>query len=1025
MADFSFQAVLSLVSAPFVKGARAAGVALNHFRQRGERVATAQARLARVTKNTSAAQTQQGRSGQRLAQTTQRLRVALQATARAAQANAAATSQAARAARKAGRAFSSTAQDARQLEKATSRAGNQLSTLFQFATAGLLVRGLAQGVNAAQELDNRLRTLTRTETARLALYQAIFSISQRSYGNLNATAASYQLLAGAVGALGLSQQQTLRIQETANKAIALGGSSAQQAAAGMIQFVQALGGGVLRAEEYNSLIEQTPGLLDAITTGLRQVAGFEEVGREHLRALVIEGELTAEVLVRALTAAAADVDARFSQLAPTLSHGFTQIKNAAQDSFRNFQKAAGIISSALSKLAENFYLVEAAGLALAAVVAGRLVGAATPYLVATLAQARAGYTQAAALAAQAAATTGFTAVTRIATTATLAFNAALRLVGGLPGLVATAVVGVSTGLALWGDSAAEAATDTEKAVDRIATALDRLSEATPGSRASKAASQGIDQIITEQKKKIAAASAALKDKQAKFAAASERTAGRPISEAAAIDQARLQLDIVKLSGEIRASEQQIKKLEKERTALLEQKTQEAAAADAEEIDRQTKLLEKEQQVLQARVAVAERKTRLIGLSGVSLAQQKHEDQIAQINAEQAAETKRIQALEITAARKAALIKTAGELAEAQRAGAAATLKAAKASDGHSKSLAAERLAAQRLGEAENARARLQSAQDRLRLASTDTEKERLDARRAIERARIKREAESQINSLRARKASADEVGLTKESARLEALIKQAEATQKTLLAALAAEGENEEEEASSTDNVPPWLKRGQEAATKASQGIVNGMELASATGVKLFESLGDGMVTAFTRGQAAAKEYFKSVLADIASLIAKQAVLHVVSGLFPAPGGGGATKAPTAHTGGVVGSHRIGSNPTRFLPASLFTIAQRLHSGGLALHPGEVPAILMRGEEVLTRRDPRHVANRQGGMEVRVTINNNTNASAAAQVQQTPGGGLDVQVQLDEAVAKALADPNSRTALALRQMGINRPLEGR
>lgn len=1010
MADFSFQAVLNLVSAPFVKGARAAAAALNHFRQRGERVATAQARLARATKNTSTAQAQQGRSGQRLAQAAQRLRAALQTIATAAK-------QAASAARQAGAAFDSAAEDTRQLEKSSTRAGSHLRTLFQVATGSLLLRSLSQGVNAAQELDNRLRTLTRTEAARLVLYQAIFEISQKSYGNLNATTASYQLLAGAVGALGLSQQQTLRIQETANKAIALGGSSAQQAAAGMIQFVQALGGGVLRAEEYNSLIEQTPGLLDAITTGLREVSGFAGVGRENLRGLVIEGELTAEVLVRALTAAAADVDARFSQLAPTLSHGFTQIKNAAQDSFRGLQNEAGIISSALSKLAENFYLVEAAGIVAAAAVGRKVVLAAKAGVIATLAMARAGYTQVAALATQAAATAGFAAVTRIAITATLAFNAALRLAGGVPGVLATVLVGAAAGWALWGDSAAEAATDTEKAVDRIAAALDSLSKATPGSRASEAALQDTGQIIADQKEKISVALDTLERQQARLAKLSGKSSYYGGSNYFAQE---------KLKSGIEAQSQALRQLREELAALEKAHQQSSGAHKAqEENDRQTKLLEKEQQVLQARVAVAERKTRLIGLSGVSLAKQKHEDQIAQIDAEQAAETKRIQALEITAARKAALIKTAGELAEAQRAGAVATLKAAKASDGHSKSLAAERLAAQRLGEAENARARLQSAQDRLRLASTDTEKEHLDARRAIERARIKREAESQINSLRARKASADEVGLTKESARLETLIKQAEATQKTLLAALAAEGENEEEEASSTDNVPPWLKRGQEAATKASQGIVNGMELASATGVKLFESLGDGMVTAFTRGQAAAKEYFKSVLADIASLIAKQAVLHVVSGLFPAPGGGGATKAPTAHTGGVVGSHRIGSNPTRFLPASLFTIAQRLHSGGLALHPGEVPAILMRGEEVLTRRDPRHVANRQGGMEVRVTINNNTSASAAAQVQQTPGGGLDVQVQLDEAVAKALADPNSRTALALRQMGINRPLEGR
>ncbi len=113
------------------------------------------------------------------------------------------------------------------------------------------------------------------------------------------------------------------------------------------------------------------------------------------------------------------------------------------------------------------------------------------------------------------------------------------------------------------------------------------------------------------------------------------------------------------------------------------------------------------------------------------------------------------------------------------------------------------------------------------------------------------------------------------------------------------------------------------------------------------------------------------------------------------------------HTGGVVGA----TYNTRLMHPAMFTNAMRYHSGGIAgLQPNEVPAILQRGEEVLTRNDPRHVGNGGGGgtsVEVNVnvesgqssTISDSANAkelgkriSAAVQqeiaVQKRPGGLL-------------------------------------
>jgi hypothetical protein len=80
--------------------------------------------------------------------------------------------------------------------------------------------------------------------------------------------------------------------------------------------------------------------------------------------------------------------------------------------------------------------------------------------------------------------------------------------------------------------------------------------------------------------------------------------------------------------------------------------------------------------------------------------------------------------------------------------------------------------------------------------------------------------------------------------------------------------------------------------------------------------------------------------------------------LMVANAAGGGTGAGIFHSGGVVGA----GGRVRSVWPGVFAAATRYHSGGIAgLAPREVPAILERGEEVLTRGDPRHILNGGGG----------------------------------------------------------------
>lgn len=147
---------------------------------------------------------------------------------------------------------------------------------------------------------------------------------------------------------------------------------------------------------------------------------------------------------------------------------------------------------------------------------------------------------------------------------------------------------------------------------------------------------------------------------------------------------------------------------------------------------------------------------------------------------------------------------------------------------------------------------------------------------------------------------------------------------------------------------------------------------AESAAVGFFESL----ITGAKSFKDAFADMVKSFLAGIAKMIAQELALKAIGGIFSRNTGGG-TAAAVHHTGGIV---RASGGVRRWVSPMLFGQAPRYHGGGIAgLRPGEVPAILMAGEEVLTRRDPRHRANLNvgtGGVTVqhRTIVNNYSSA---------------------------------------------------
>jgi tape measure domain-containing protein len=131
-----------------------------------------------------------------------------------------------------------------------------------------------------------------------------------------------------------------------------------------------------------------------------------------------------------------------------------------------------------------------------------------------------------------------------------------------------------------------------------------------------------------------------------------------------------------------------------------------------------------------------------------------------------------------------------------------------------------------------------------------------------------------------------------------------------------------------------------------SNGLVNAFDKfaqAVAKGENVLKALGDAFM-----------QFAADFLREIAKMILKQAILNALKafGLNGLAAGVG-----LAHSGGIAGSQ----NRSRSVSPSVFANAMRYHSGGVAgLKANEVPAILERGEEILTRDDPRHMFNGGG-----------------------------------------------------------------
>ena len=180
-------------------------------------------------------------------------------------------------------------------------------------------------------------TLTST-TARLNLMndglQTTQDLQNMIYLSAERARGSYQATADAVSKLGLmagdafgSSEEIVAFMEQINKQFTIAGTEAAGIDAAMLQLTQAMGSGVLRGEEYNSILEQAPNIIQAI-------ADYMEVPKGQLKDMAAEGHITADIVKAAMFAAADDTNAKFESMPKTFSQIWTSFQNTALMAFQ-------------------------------------------------------------------------------------------------------------------------------------------------------------------------------------------------------------------------------------------------------------------------------------------------------------------------------------------------------------------------------------------------------------------------------------------------------------------------------------------------------------------------------------------------------------------------------------------------------------------------------------------------------------------------------------------------------------------
>ncbi|MBP8311947.1 tape measure protein [Clostridium neonatale] len=250
-----------------------------------------------------------------------------------------------------------------EVKEGANSTDNLLGKVKSLAGAYLGFQGIKALVNTS---DQFVQTTARLNMMNDGL-QSTAELQEMIYESAQRSRASYADTANAVAQLGNrarnafnSNEEVIAFSEQLNKMFTIAGASQQEMSSATLQLTQALGSGVLRGEEFNAVFEAAPNVMQAVADYIGKPIG-------ELKDLASEGEITADIVKKAMFAAADETNAKFESMPMTWAQVWTTISNAVL-------MASQPILTAINWIANNLDIIGPIVLAIAAAIGVYAIG---------------------------------------------------------------------------------------------------------------------------------------------------------------------------------------------------------------------------------------------------------------------------------------------------------------------------------------------------------------------------------------------------------------------------------------------------------------------------------------------------------------------------------------------------------------------------------------------------------------------------------------------------------------------------
>ena len=215
---------------------------------------------------------------------------------------------------------------------------DSLKSAFKGLVAAASVQQFISLGDEFTQITNRLKSVSSSTAEASQAFDLVKKVAADTRSGLEPVAGLFADLTIATEEMGLSQKEVAAVAGTFSKALKVSGADANASSGAIRQFGQALASGVLRGDEFNSIMEANPAFM-------RKMAGALGVTTGQLRSMAEQGLLTSDVLVAATQEIGDSIDQDFAKTVSTVGEAFVALKNSFIEIIGRIESNTGVFTS--------------------------------------------------------------------------------------------------------------------------------------------------------------------------------------------------------------------------------------------------------------------------------------------------------------------------------------------------------------------------------------------------------------------------------------------------------------------------------------------------------------------------------------------------------------------------------------------------------------------------------------------------------------------------------------------------------